>query len=438
MPSGAILATLLAVLPGVTLAEVSVPDTPAGHALSAWLDAFNSADRAREESFSKTYSWKADLDGDARWRVETGGYDLLDVYTNDQTHVLFRLKAKANGGEEIGTIRVSATEPHVLTELGTFRVPSGSRFEAVTFDDATRTRVIEQVIQVLDDSYVFPETARKMSAALRRRKISREYRAIGDGRDFARQLTRDLQEISHDKHLEVRFSYVVLPASVPSSNSADQSKRLAAANCGFEKADHLQGNIGYLKFDTFADPEICATTASAAINFLADSDALIIDLRDNHGGRGGMVEFLASYLFPERTHLDDVFTRKENATKEAWTLPYVPGKKFIGKPVFVLTSHGTFSAAEDFCYALKNLRRATLIGETTGGGAHPVDFRRIDDHFSVIVPTGRSISPITKTDWEGTGVEPDVKVAAIEALDTAKKLAAAAIGRGLPNNPVSP
>ena len=111
-----------------------------------------------------------------RWRAETGGYDLLDIYTNDQSHILFRLKAKADGGEEIGTIQVSAAEPRVLTELGTFRIPAGSRFEAVTFDDGTRARVIDQVTKVLNASYLFPETAQKMSGALRKRKSSREYR----------------------------------------------------------------------------------------------------------------------------------------------------------------------------------------------------------------------------------------------------------------------
>jgi retinol-binding protein 3 len=188
----------------------------------------------------------------------------------------------------------------------------------------------------------------------------------------------------------------------------------------------LPPNIGYVKLNMFADPDICALTASAAMTFLADSDALILDLRDNNGGKGSMVEFIASYLFAAHTHLNDIYRRPQNATQEAWTLPYVPGKKFIGKPVFVLTSKRTFSAAEDLCYALKNLQRATLIGETTGGGAHPVEFKRIDDHFAMVVPTGRSISPITKSDWEGTGVEPDVKVAAAQALDVAQKLAAEA------------
>lgn len=430
MLRGPFLAALLAVLPAIALADVAVPNTPAGKALGAWLDAFNSGDRAHGETFLKTYSSRLSLDRHMRWRAETGGYDLLDIYTNDQTHILFRLKARADGGEEIGTIQVSATTPRILTELGTFRVPAGARFEAVTLDDATRARVIDQVTRVLERSYVIPETAKMMSAALRKRRTSREYRAVRDGRDFARLLTADLQEVSHDLHLEVRFSYVVLPADLAKRNPAEESKRLAAANCGFEKAAHLRPNVGYLKFDMFADAAICAPTASAAMNFLSDSDALILDLRDNRGGGGGMVEFIASYLFAERTRLDDFFSRTENTTEETWTLPYVPGKKFIGKPVYVLTSKQTFSAAEYLSNVLRNLKRATLIGEATGGGSHTIEIKRIDDHFSARIPTGR---PITKTDWEGTGVEPDVKVQADQALEAALKLAADDIGKDRSN-----
>lgn len=428
-PSRPFLAALICVLVSCAQAAAAapnIPDTQAGRTLAAWLDAFNSGDRTRAAAFIETYSWRAGLEGVMRWKAEVGGYDLLDIYTNDQTHILFRLKARANGGEEIGTMQVSAAEPRVLTELETFRVPPGAKFEEVTFDGVTRARVIDRVTGVLDDSYVFPEVAERMSAALHRRKGSREYRAIRDGRDFARQLTRDLQEVSRDKHLEVRFSYVVLPADLSKRNRGDESKQLAAANCGFEKAEHLRPNVGYLKLDMFADTKICAPTASAAMNFVADSDALIIDLRENHGGGGGMVEYIASYLFAERTHLDDFFSRTQNTTEETWTLSDVPGKKFIGKPVFVLTSKQTFSAAEYFANVLRNLQRATLIGETTGGGSHLVEIVRIDDHFSMRVPTGR---PITKTDWEGTGVAADVQVVSDQALDVALKLAAEEIDK---------
>ena len=195
-------------------------------------------------------------------------------------------------------------------------------------------------------------------------------------------------------------------------------------NCGFNKADILEGNVGYLKFDFFADPRICGRTVVAAMSFLANTDAIIFDLRENGGGDPKMVSLVSTYLFAERTHLNDLWTRKGDITDQYWTLPYVPGKRLDGKPAFVLTSSNTFSGGEEFTYNLKTLKRATIVGETTGGGAHPVRGHRITEHFSIGVPFARAINPITHTNWEGTGVEPDVKVPAADALTTAKKLAA--------------
>jgi C-terminal processing protease CtpA/Prc len=195
-------------------------------------------------------------------------------------------------------------------------------------------------------------------------------------------------------------------------------------NCGFVKVEELAGNVGYVKFNMFADAETCGATATAAMNFVANSDALIVDLRDNGGGDPKMVAYIFSYLFSKRTHLNDLWTRKTNATDEFWTSD-VPGKHLADdRPVYVLTSKRTFSGAEEFTYNLKNLKRATIVGETTGGGAHPVNGQRIDEHFVIGVPFARAINPISKTNWEGTGVEPDVKVPAADALSTAQKLAA--------------
>jgi C-terminal processing protease CtpA/Prc len=178
-----------------------------------------------------------------------------------------------------------------------------------------------------------------------------------------------------------------------------------------------------LKLNAFAEPDLCASTAIAAMNFLADSDALIIDLRDNHGGAPRMAALLSSYLFDEPTHLDDIYDRTNNTTEQSWTFPYLPGKKLSGKPVYVLTASRTYSVGEEFCFDLKNLQRATLVGETTGGGAHPMSPHRIDNHFFIRVPFGRIMNPMTQLDWEGAGVEPNVKVPAADALDEALKRA---------------
>ncbi len=159
------------------------------------------------------------------------------------------------------------------------------------------------------------------------------------------------------------------------------------------------------------------------MGFLAHVDAIIFDLRDNHGGDPNMVAFIASYLFDRPTHLNDLYNRRENSTQQYWTLADVPGKRLADKPAYVLTSTETFSGAEEFSYDLKNLKRATLVGEPTGGGAHLVGGHRIDDHFMIGVPFARAINPVSKTDWEGKGVEPDVKVKAADALAKAQALA---------------
>jgi C-terminal processing protease CtpA/Prc len=223
------------------------------------------------------------------------------------------------------------------------------------------------------------------------------------------------------------FSPEVLPKGEPKRTPDDEARmrtELERDNCAFEKVERLPSNIGYLKFNAFLDPAICVPTAMAAMNFLGNVDAIIFDLRANGGGDPKMIAFISTYLFGEPTHLNDLYNRKEDSTTQYWTMPYVPGKKLTGKPVFVLTSKRTFSGAEEFSYNLKNLKRATIIGETTGGGAHPVSGHRVDDHFMIGVPFAKAVNPISKTNWEGTGVEPDVKVPANEALDVAKKMAA--------------
>jgi C-terminal processing protease CtpA/Prc len=258
---------------------------------------------------------------------------------------------------------------------------------------------------------------------------------VTDGDAFAKMLTEQFQDVSHDKHLRVDFSPARIPempetpsGPPPPEAVARYRQQMERMNCGFDKVEVLSGNIGYMKFDMFADPEICGPTAVAAMNFLANVNAIIIDLRENGGGDPKMIALVSTYLFSQPTHLNDLWERKGDTTQQYWTLPYVPGKRLDAKPAYVLTSKQTFSGAEEFSYNLKNLKRATLVGETTGGGAHPVSGHRIDDHFMIGVPFARAINPISKTNWEGTGVEPDVKVAAAEALATAQKLATEKLG----------
>jgi C-terminal processing protease CtpA/Prc len=248
-------------------------------------------------------------------------------------------------------------------------------------------------------------------------------------------LTTHLREVSHDLHLRVNFSPVANPRPSddpdPGPEARERYRRqLMRNNCAFEKVEILPGNVGYLKFDGFADPGVCGPTATAAMNFLQHVDALIVDMRENGGGDPAMVAYVTSYLFDEPTHLNDLYNRAANTTHQWWTLPHVPGGRLAKQPVYVLTSRRTFSGAEEFSYNLKSLGRATIVGETTGGGAHPVRGEWLNEQFTIGVPFARAINPITQTNWEGTGVEPDVAVPAVEALDKARELIAAARPEG--------
>jgi len=407
----------------------AIPDTPAGHALQAWLDSLNSGDRARMQAYLAKYEPTKPLDAMVAFRDQSGGFELLGIDKSDRLHVEFRVKEKASATVALGKIDVKDADPAEVVSFGLRAIPAGMKAADmnVKIDAATRARVIDGAIASLNEFYVFPETAKKMEEALRARQKKGEYDAVSEGEAFAALLTDHLREVSHDKHLLVNFVPAVLPNGEPGSNPNAEARtrtQMERNNCFFEKAERLPSNIGLLKFNAFASPGACGATATAAMNFLGNVDAIIFDLRDNGGGDPNMIAYISTYLFAEPTHLNDLYLRKENKTTEYWTLPNVPGKRLAGKPVFVLTSKRTFSGAEEFSYNLKNLKRATIIGETTGGGAHPVSGHWIDDHFMIGVPFARAVNPISKTNWEGTGVEPDVKVPAGEALEVAKKMAA--------------
>ena len=299
----------------------------------------------------------------------------------------------------------------------------------LTIDAATRTQVIDTILKRLNESYVFPEVAKKMEQSIRERVDKKEYDQITSAKQFATMLTKDLQAVSNDKHLRVRYSNEPIPERgprvEPTAEEREQRQRdLNWMNHGFAKVERLRGNIGYLEFLNFMDEELGADTVAAAMNFVNGTDALIIDMRSNGGGNPAMVALVCSYLFgSEPVHLNDLYWREGNRTEEFWTRKAVAGKRYLNKDVYVLTSKRTFSGAEEFTYNLKNLKRATIVGETTGGGAHPGGGFRISEHFGMFVPTGRAISPITKTNWEGTGVAPDISVPADQALVVARLMA---------------
>lgn len=291
---------------------------------------------------------------------------------------------------------------------------------------ASRQQLVEAVIQEVNDSYVFPDKAKLAAARLHAQHKQGAYDGAAGARQLAEMLTLELQATTGDRHLRVTYSEQPIPPSMPHTepSAEERAGRLAmmrSANFGVQKIELLPFNIGYLELAGFMSARDAAETLGAAMTVLAHTDALIIDLRNNGGGDAAAVTLLAGYLLDKPTHLSDFYYREGNRVEQRWSAVAVPGLRYgQKKEVYVLTSKDSFSAAEDFSYALKNLKRVTVVGETTGGGANPGADRRLLPHFSAFIPLGRSISPITKTNWEGVGVTPDVKVCAADALRTAQ------------------
>jgi hypothetical protein len=293
-------------------------------------------------------------------------------------------------------------------------------------DAAERQRILNAAIANLEQHYVYPDKAQKMADTLLANAKRGDYDAVTDGDVFAHQLTKQMRDVSHDMHLELVYSQDPLPPQPIEERTPEELARyreeMKRINCAFEKVETLPHSIAYLKLNFFPDRSVCEQTATAAMASLNHADALIIDLRDNRGGMPNMVALMASYLFD---HPEYFYNPRENTTLDSWTHSPVPGNKLADKPVYVLTSSRTFSGAEQFCYNLKMLKRATLVGETTGGAAHAGVWYRIDDHFGMGIPETKPINPYATPDWADTGVEPDVKVGASDALETAVKLAQA-------------
>lgn len=309
--------------------------------------------------------------------------------------------------------------------------------EEVKVNADERRRVIDGTIANLKAYYVDPDVAQKTSDALLAHERKGDDNAATDGAAFADLLTRQMMSVSHDKYLVMEYGAATALDNPPAPTSEDVAryrKEMVKNHCTIEAAKILPHNtlpykIGYLKFNAFPDASVCGTTVATAMASLNHADAIIFDLRNNRGGYSNMVALVATYLFDRPTHLNDFYNRGENSTEQSWTLPPVPGNRLADKPVFVLISPETFSAAEGFSYDLKMLNRATLVGETTSGRGHMGTGHRIDERFTLRIPGVRVVNPISKTNWEGTGVTPDVKVKAADALQTARKLAE----RGLQN-----
>lgn len=298
--------------------------------------------------------------------------------------------------------------------------------EETTIDRAAKVAIIDSLTTALNTIYVFPDVAKKIEKGLKNKLKKKEYKDINTLSAFTRRLTEDMEEIAHDGHLWIRPAREEELNRTQRDEPTDEERALnnarrAYTNYGFEKVERLQGNIGYLKFNVFSHALGAGPTAVAAMNFLGNCDAIIIDLRDNGGGSPSMIQLISSYFFEEPTHLNTFYIRRSDEYKQFWTQRHVEGNRLVEVPLYVLTSNRTYSGAEEFTYNMKNLERGTIIGETTGGGAHPTGVHIFaDTKVAASIPFGRAINPISNTNWEGTGIEPHIQVPRDEALDVAK------------------
>jgi len=296
----------------------------------------------------------------------------------------------------------------------------------MTVDASTRKAVVDTLTERIERLYVFPDKARETARALRKRLAAHEYDRITSAKELADSLTSHAQAVTHDLHLRVGYRNESVPpmredGPPPEAEMRRMREQARRTNYGFERVERLPGNIGYLDLRQFTGAPEGQATAVAAMNFLGNVDALIVDLRRNGGGSPTMIATLLTYLTnpDDRLLFNTFYEREEDRTLQFWTSPYVPGPRLYGKPVYVLTSPRTFSAAEEFAYDIQTHKLGTIVGAVTGGGAHPGGFYRVHDHFMVFVSTGRAVNPVTKTNWEGVGIKPDLPVPPGEALKIA-------------------
>lgn len=351
--------------------------------------------------------------------------------TDSRPFTLSPSTGQASGDTKDAIMNASSMNPDAAKASGSqskaLLSSDGSRFpEALApqpHDVAERKRLLNAVIRNLKKYYIDSQVAQKTADALLTHEKNGDDNNVTDSGAFAGLLTKQIREVSHDMHLEVIYSQDPLPDLLPEPTAEDLAryrKAMEQDNCTFKKVEILPHNIGYLKLDGFPDPRVCRATATAAMASLNHADAIIFDLRENRGGYSTMVSLIAAFLFD---HPEYMYDPRVSPTPQSWTLSPVAGNRLADKPVDVLTSASTISAAEQFCYDLKMLKRVTLVGETTHGSAHAGVFHRIDDHFGMGIPEVLPVNPFSKSDWEGTGVDPDVKVNAARALETAVKLA---------------
>lgn len=296
----------------------------------------------------------------------------------------------------------------------------------------TKTIIHSEVIRSLSEKlrayYIFPDVAEKICNDLQKHLDDGDYNGMDEGEFFAYALTAHMQEVCHDEHVWVKWHSEPLPDGeevlrLSKKWMDEQHIQAKLNNYGFYKVERMAGNVGYLDIRYFHRPSWGGDVAVAAMTFLANMGAIIIDLRKCLGGYPGMISLISSYLISEESvQLGSIYWQDDGTTQQYWTLPYVPGQRLDDKPLYILVSKETFSGAEGFAYDMQARKRGIIIGEQTDGGAHPGSSYRLNEHFEAFIPIGYLTHPITKQNWEGLGIIPDVLTSSEQALKIAHKM----------------
>jgi hypothetical protein len=278
---------------------------------------------------------------------------------------------------------------------------------------STQARLsVQQVLAVLDENYVYPHMAEKMRRFVMQQLDLGVYDHPRSQKALIERLQADLREVSQDGHISLHLA-------APSLDRSSHIRPATKSNLEVYSSNVLNigsSEIGYLRFNKFSGDPQTKKQISDAMQTLDSSDALIIDLRENVGGDPNLVAFLSSYFVGPDTLLWSVLDR--NATSIFDVSSSNATQRYSGE-VCILTSKKTYSAAEAFTYTLKHLGRACVIGEATGGGAHLVNMKRVNDDIDIRIPVFRAYSPITKSNWEGTGVIPTILIESAQAKTVA-------------------
>ena len=307
-------------------------------------------------------------------------------------------------------------------------------------DAQLRQTLVENIIRELHAKYIVPDKTKELDSYLRTKLTNGGYNKIENVTEFASALTTDLRTSAKDLHLFVVYDPTLERAllATPATPSVDLQElpptaqglaELRASNYNFRKLEIMRGNVGYLELRSFVDLNYSKETAVATMSFLANTDAVIIDLRNNPGGFINLEVFLASYFYGvDPVELLSRYHREGDVTVREWTLREVPGKRLQYADLYILTSRETGSAGEGFSFILQQRKRATIIGEKTSGAGFGNKEVSIGHGFVFYISTFRQFDPRTGRGWQDVGVAPDVDVPAKQALNVAhleavKKLA---------------